>query len=450
MRHAVVAAILFLAVVPSAGPACADILFTEIPVEELHTDGLYCNMKLSADGEAAGLFWGWHVYRWTRSEGLTTLALNGDTGFSASIDISGDGTTILSTIADSMDITGPAIRRPGDTEWTFLGGIAGEPPLGSEWGTASAINHDGTAATGLGWAENEGGWLRATPFLWTESGGVAALPKADADHQARGNDISGDGSVVVGWNENDFGNWRPCRWIDGAGPDFFLGETTLGVPDAISPNGTYVATSVAGAAYRWSETDGLISLGFGDWPNSRGHGVSDDGTVVGYEGNTALIWTETEGLRQLHDALTDAGCTDHLGWELHWAIDISADGRGIIGAGRKPNGWAGIWHVRFPDPTAVDATSPTAARLTGAYPNPFNPHTTIAFTLDVAQAVSLRVYAADGRRVATLREGVLDRGAHDVVWNGCDDRGRPLASGAYLVRLEAGSRAESRKIQLIR
>ena len=82
-----------------------------------------------------------------------------------------------------------------------------------------------------------------------------------------------------------------------------------------------------------------------------------------------------------------------------------------------------------------DAPRPVTS-LGKAYPNPFNPTTTIAFELAEPGRVSLEVFALDGRRIATLTHGDLPSGRHTTVWNGADDGGRPAASGSYLYRLE--------------
>lgn len=81
-------------------------------------------------------------------------------------------------------------------------------------------------------------------------------------------------------------------------------------------------------------------------------------------------------------------------------------------------------------------------------PNPFNPRTTIRFTLPVDGRVSLDVYDAAGRRVAGLmNDELMTSGAHTAEWNGMDDAGHGVASGVYFVRLtQAGVSAETRVV----
>jgi len=78
---------------------------------------------------------------------------------------------------------------------------------------------------------------------------------------------------------------------------------------------------------------------------------------------------------------------------------------------------------------------PVAFALEQNQPNPFNPSTTIRFGLPAEGAVVLAVYSATGQLVRTLVDETLTAGAHDVAWNGLDERGRTVASGVYLYRI---------------
>jgi immune inhibitor A len=83
-------------------------------------------------------------------------------------------------------------------------------------------------------------------------------------------------------------------------------------------------------------------------------------------------------------------------------------------------------------------------------PNPFNPMTVISFDLPRDQLVRLSVYTMDGRRVATLRDGIMPAGQHEATWTGTDDGGRPMPSGLYFYRMEAGPFSETRRMILVR
>jgi predicted extracellular nuclease len=83
-------------------------------------------------------------------------------------------------------------------------------------------------------------------------------------------------------------------------------------------------------------------------------------------------------------------------------------------------------------------------------PNPFNPKTTIAFTLPEAGDVSLEVYDVAGRRVATLIDRRLESGPHSVTWDGRTEAGERAASGVYFYKLVAGEQKTTRKMVLLK
>jgi parallel beta-helix repeat protein len=102
-----------------------------------------------------------------------------------------------------------------------------------------------------------------------------------------------------------------------------------------------------------------------------------------------------------------------------------------------------------PPPETV-ASLPTAYRLYPAYPNPFNPRTTIAYDLPEADRVTLGVYDLLGREVAVLVRGYRPAGGHQAIWSGRDDRGRPVSSGVYLIRLITPRYTATGKVLLLR
>lgn len=101
--------------------------------------------------------------------------------------------------------------------------------------------------------------------------------------------------------------------------------------------------------------------------------------------------------------------------------------------------------------TAVETSVPPALdRLMRNYPNPFNPRTKIRFTLKRDAQALLRVYDVRGRLIRTLVDSFVAAGTRTVEWDGKDDRGGPLASGTYYLRLDAGGDYESRSVTLLK
>ncbi len=108
--------------------------------------------------------------------------------------------------------------------------------------------------------------------------------------------------------------------------------------------------------------------------------------------------------------------------------------------------------VRLTVSNGVSPTSelPTQLALNQNHPNPFNPQTSISFSLPAAGNVHLKVYNATGRLVRTLVDGSLPAGAYQQVWDGTDSHGHRVASGVYLYRLETPGRKLTRKMLMVK
>ena len=98
----------------------------------------------------------------------------------------------------------------------------------------------------------------------------------------------------------------------------------------------------------------------------------------------------------------------------------------------------------------VDA--PAAPRLLSltAYPNPFNPRTTLRLAVPDDQDVVLAIYDAAGRRIRTLVSDVIAAGEREVAWDGRDDQGRAVAAGVYVALAESASGRATTRLTLIR
>jgi hypothetical protein len=108
----------------------------------------------------------------------------------------------------------------------------------------------------------------------------------------------------------------------------------------------------------------------------------------------------------------------------------------------------GTTGVELKDLTVI---TPDDFVLRGNYPNPFNPSTTIRFTLPISKKVSLVVYDMLGREVKTLvADQVYQNGTHDVIWDGTNDGNQSVASGNYIYTLTFGNYTKSGKMTLLK
>lgn len=93
---------------------------------------------------------------------------------------------------------------------------------------------------------------------------------------------------------------------------------------------------------------------------------------------------------------------------------------------------------------------PAKFSLDQNFPNPFNPLTTISFTLPKTADVSIIVFNLLGQKVRTLTNSVMKSGIHEIMWDGKDARGIDAAGGIYIYKITAGDYTNSKKMLLIK
>jgi hypothetical protein len=99
-------------------------------------------------------------------------------------------------------------------------------------------------------------------------------------------------------------------------------------------------------------------------------------------------------------------------------------------------------------PVMVEMSAPQSFELSQNYPNPFNPSTNIRFELPKAALVTLSVYNSLGQEVRRLVNAQKPAGYHTIVWNGRDQQGKPVPSGIYHYRIQAGDFVATKKMVL--
>lgn len=100
-------------------------------------------------------------------------------------------------------------------------------------------------------------------------------------------------------------------------------------------------------------------------------------------------------------------------------------------------------------PTPVPTPAPIAI-LGQNFPNPFNPSTTIEYSLSARARAVMSIYNSEGALVVRLDQGVREAGPYRVEWNGRDAAGKPVGSGVYFYRLEGELRTAPRKMVLLK
>ncbi|MFA6473018.1 MAG: ice-binding family protein, partial [Candidatus Latescibacterota bacterium] len=206
-----------------------------------------------------------------------------------------------------------------------------------------------------------------------------------------------------------------------------------------------------------------------DVPDDQGNSLKLTWTVSSSETNgmvsyyriyRSLISTLSDSVKSINQ-FTDIN--DVTAWEQHATVLVDSVAAGTTEYTDTAVGLSGVpysyWiqavsaggnsaKIAAEKPTAVKEQNalPSSFRLGEASPNPFNPSTTIEYSLPRNARVLLRVYNISGQKVATLVEGTVSAGNHFVVWYA---KGMP--SGVYFYALRAeGGYSETKKVMLLK
>jgi uncharacterized membrane protein len=435
---------------------------------------------LSADGSVVvgNAMGNYETFRWTQETGVQMLGRStfDVLGIGAGgPKVSADGTRISATILGDDGTYATQGRWTLGQGWEEMmppppaDGVLFDQAYGSAWG----ISGDGETVVGLYWRGDftTGG---AHASRWTTDTGVVDLGSGGGN--SRANACSQDGSVIVGWDEDPgFGTWWPAVWRDGVRA--VLSETAgWCLANCVTDDGTIIGGvsydpdlgSRVGALWRWngSSYDELL-IGLldgstpGDYAQAIVNGIVPDGSMaVGYNqfafnpGNSAgFIWTLEEGMQNVVNFLADNGVTVPSDLTIQTLTGLSDDGSVMVGIGQytTPPFDNVTMIIRVETTTDTPDVAEATLALGPAYPNPFNPQTSIPVTVARDGMVRLEIFDAAGRRVRTLHTGHLATGRHEFRWNGRDDRGLSVSSGVYLARLVDGQgQGSSRRLTLMK
>jgi len=190
----------------------------------------------------------------------------------------------------------------------------------------------------------------------------------------------------------------------------------------------------------WYDVGNTVSLGDNELlvtGFSDGSGTSWDIATLGIDTATGAInWVERfDGA----DSQTDEGKAVHLSDEDQLYVGGYAyshtTGMDYLVVSYEHSALSGVGFI----PEMIAMT---------AYPNPFNPRTTVTFEMTDAQSVKLEICDTRGRVVKQLHNGMVEAGQFETVWNGTDFSGRVLPSGVYLAKLTGSGIGSAYKLVL--
>ncbi|MDI3504038.1 MAG: serine protease [Candidatus Cloacimonadota bacterium] len=277
----------------------------------------------------------------------------------------------------------------------------------SSSGLFYALNHDGS----IYFEKNIGGQIKSSPVVA---------------------DVNNDGNKEI--------------IIIAANGDLYVmdtsGENLPGMP--VSVETTVECTPVVARFDYGSDLSGII---FGDTAGKL-HSVRIDGTEsynfpIPLNGNIKV----SAALADLdRDGDLDIVIPDN---SSYFVLDIKRDYYSI----EWPcftGSYSRAGNVYQPTPNTDAVSDVLSTTLNSAYPNPFNPTTTLSFSLQNAGEVSLVIYNQKGQKVRSLIHETMPSGKHQIVWNGKDDNGRQVSSGLYFYRMKSGKYSSTRKMIMMK
>lgn len=302
---------------------------------------------------------------------------------------------------------------------------------------------------------NSGGWWRA----------VAVMPGASSDVDVRLHQPAtgvktpfGANLVYSGWgtgqsdyvvanhNLTAFQAWDAGVLRTGTGAESYTTESTSSSILGANPWGQYGPfTLEANRILNLHEV--YLSVG------RRVIRVMDQGSSVDWG---LTLHPANVTLQNKSTTVTDGTAwAAPAGEDEYIVIDVPANGWYCVAVwkrGRADLPLSGSYLLSFPAATPVpgDEVPVVATGIVGVHPNPFNPQAKVTYDLASAQAVDLGVYDLQGRRVRQLVAAFVPAGRHEAIWDGRDEQGRAVSSGAYMARLIAGDVRQTRSMILVK
>lgn len=357
------------------------------------------------------------------------------------------------------------------------------------------IISDGTGGAIIVWKDNRSGAegvyaqrVAADGYLeWTANGVCISDDSANDDHHELATD-SGHGAIITWMGSGVHGSHIYAQRIDISGNLVWNGGNPVGV-DTLDYSQSYpeiASDGTGGAIITWED---LYPGSPQNFRSISAQKLDEWGSAL-WAANGVPVYTEQGGHRYAPQIASDDVGGAVITWEddrngnldvyvqrlnpsgvkmwpdtVHTSIsrDSQAEPRiipdGSSGAiitwqDNRKQGDIDIFTMRLCStglPCPTDASEPPPVYfLMQNFPNPFNPVTRIIYNIGEPAKVSLGIYDCKGGLVKILVDGYREAGSHTEAWRGRDKSGRPVDSGVYFYRLEAGSFNGTKKMVIIR
>jgi len=175
------------------------------------------------------------------------------------------------------------------------------------------------------------------------------------------------------------------------------------------------------------------------------HSNTDLSTVAVSIDQTKLpAWLSIQNTPQTVNIPKGANSQDKI--LLQFTITDAPAGAEIIVPLILRDSYGNVWNSSV---RVLTSSLPLQNALFGNYPNPFNPTTTIKYSLKENSKTSLVIYNSLGQKIKTLVDAPQASGLHTLIWNGKNDRGQQVASGMYFIKLSAGKFLQTKRMMML-
>jgi hypothetical protein len=306
-----------------------------------------------------------------------------------------------------------------------------------------------------------------------------------------------DGSFIIGWTDRRDGGVCSAylRRFDSLGQAIGAGFTINDSIPTVDLYGPFIGGKHNGSFLAcWLDSrDGTWSI-FGQRVDSMGNLIGSNfkinegaGTVLdSWFGGLPLYWhpvigTTSTGVSLVAWPSFGADTTDEDIWAQWLDVNDKAIGQNFMlpdpvfeaALQRAPalavsgNAAFAVWmddrrgtgldiFGRYTDQIPTDVAGgqeeslPSNFALSHNYPNPFNPVTTIEYSIPSRTQVTIEIFNVLGQKVQTLVDETKSAGSYRIEWNGIDDVGKPVSTGVYLYRFIADEVVQTKKMLLLK
>lgn len=384
------------------GFSVADAQLTVMGVGFYSVGGVSDNGVVSMDTSGGGIF------KWDAQNGLVQIgSLTNGYPSSGRTVISNDGAKIgSSTTNGATSFNEISTYDVATSTWVNQGGLVPtgwDGSVSSTWGMTPSAN----TIVGLGWVNG----ATAHAVKWDAQNGVTDLGSMIAGSSSRANAVNTNGTVVVGWQDEDDGTRSGAKWVNGI--ESYITDNNgnnVGEAGGVSADGNTIIGADMPNPYVWNNVSGLTYI---THPNSsvffRGGatGISANGQkVIGFfrpfsgppMTGEGFIWTQAGGRINLNDYATSVGINTQ-GVTMSLPLAISQDGTKIAGVGTNANNQVVAFYLQLPE--EILSTHDAVKNKTNGsiYPNPVKD---IIYIKGIDKIEKAEIYNMVGQKVISL------------------------------------------------